>query len=310
MTVYTHSTYDASEQQPEETPQDSVRYASSVGTTHAVTLRDGVATTDNSTKGLRVLSSELNPHCGDGSVFATARNPRGFAVTEITPETLITVHGMQAPVKFFEEQGVIHRGADGRYAEGSGQPQGAEEETPPAPESRPDYLTMTTETAQSVDDALSEIPDHHIDPLAGLGVGVAIGELDVSVLEAHFSNYSGASTEVAASRVATMQAAYQQQADTAITGRCGIEAEDLGSFYVWARESQKGALREAVQKQIHSHDLSGYRALASRYLASNPPSLEAVKAGGYPVRQEGQQAEVFMDGRWLTIATAARLGLL
>lgn len=72
----------------------------------------------------------------------------------------------------------------------------------------------------------------------------------------------------------------------------------------------KGALRDAVQKQVHSLDLSGWRGLASRYLADMPPTLEAVKAGGYDTRQQGDRAEVFMDGRWITIAAAARLGML
>jgi hypothetical protein len=287
-----------------------VRINADAGRTTSVSIHDGVAVTDT-TSGQRVLSSELNPHHGDGSVFATARNPRGFAVTEITPDTLITVAGVQGPVSFFEAQGLVHRGTDGRYAEGSGEPEGAPEETPQgSQDADADHMTMTIEAAQSVDDALAVVPDQHIDPLAALGVGVAAGELDMSTMTARFAEYSGVSPEEASTRVATMRDAYQTQADSAITSRCGIDATDLGDFYGWAKENQRGALRDAVQKQIQRNDLSGYRALASRYLAANPPTVEAVKAGGYAVRTDGQRAEVLMDGRWLTIAAAARLGML
>jgi hypothetical protein len=69
-------------------------------------------------------------------------------------------------------------------------------------------------------------------------------------------------------------------------------------------------LRDAVLKQVHTSDLSGYRGLADRFLAETPPALETVKAAGYHTRQDGTLPEVFMDGQWLTIATAARLGML
>jgi hypothetical protein len=311
MTVYSYNTYESHEQEPEESQEQGVRINADAGRTTTVSIRDGVAVTDTSSKGQRVLSSELNPHHLDGSVFASAKSPTGFAVTEITPDTLITVSGVQGPVRFFEAQGIVHRAADGSYAEGSGKPEGTPEESPQgSDEANPNHMTMTTETARSVDDALDVVQDQHLDRLTALGISVASGELDSATLEAKFSQFSGVTAAEAASRVATMRSAYQGQADNAITARCGIDADDLQHFWGWAKETERGALRDAVQKQIHSHDLSGYRALASRYLAANPPSLEAVKAGGYAVRTEGGQPEVMIDGRWLTVATAARLGML
>lgn len=306
MTVYTYSTYQAPAEEAPVQPV-GVRIDADAGRTTSVVIRNGVMTQEQSSA-QRVTSSELNPHYGDGSVFATARNPRGSAVTKITPETMLTIAEVQAPASFFEEQGFIHRGADGRYAEGSGQPQEAAQEALPA--DNPDALHMPDEVIAGVNEALEVVSDQHRDPLVATAIAVATGQLDQAELQRKFVSVAGVTPEEAAARVSFVQAAYQQQAESAVTHRCGIAAGDLPALWAWAKESQPGALRDAVNKQVHHSDLSGYRALADRWQRENPPSLEAVKAAGLETRQMGDKPEVFLDGRWLPIATAARIGMI
>ena len=301
-----YQSFQSYQAQPQETPQ-TLRPVidADAGQTSRVIIRDGVAVTDH-TSSAAVRSSELNPHFNDGTVFASARSMHGMGVQEIGPDTLITIAGVQGTVRFFEKEGLVHRAADGSYAEGSGDPQEAAEEAPKVDTA--DDLSMPSEVVAAVDQALEGVSDANITPLVGLGIGVATGQVDRAHLEQQLQRFSGASPEEAGARVSMIEAAYQQQANAAITARSGVAEADLGDFYEWAKESQGGALRGAIEKQIHSNDFSGYRSLAARYLAECPPSLNAVKAAGYQVRTEGAQAEVLMDGRWLTIATAARLG--
>jgi hypothetical protein len=294
--------------QSTEAPQTGIRVNADAGRTSSIVFRNGEAF-DNSRSVERVTSSQINPHYEDGTVFASARSRSGFAVSEVTPDTLITVGGVQAPASFFESQGIVHRGADGRYEEGSGQPQGAQG-APETPEDDLDALTMTSESAKAVDDALEGIPDAHINPLVATAIAVATGELDDSTLVQKITAIGGMSEEEVSSRLSTVRAAYEQQAAAAITGRCGVPPEALQEFYQWARENQKGALRAAVNQQVHANDLSGYRGLADRWFRENPPSIDAVKAGGFDTRIQDKRAEVFMAGRWLSIAAAARLGML
>jgi hypothetical protein len=107
-----------------------------------------------------------------------------------------------------------------------------------------------------------------------------------------------------------MQAAYQAQADKALMTRSGMSESELPAFYAWAKATHRGELQQAVQRQLHSHDVSGYRALAERWFAATPPSIKAIEAAGLPVRNLGQKAEVFVSGRWMTPAAAAKVRLL
>lgn len=69
-------------------------------------------------------------------------------------------------------------------------------------------------------------------------------------------------------------------------------------------------LQEAIQKQLYTHDVSGYKALATQWRSRVTPSLEAFKARGIAVRKQGQSHEVFMHGQWMSPGAAARAGLV
>ncbi|MBA4178781.1 MAG: hypothetical protein C0505_19835 [Leptothrix sp. (in: Bacteria)] len=92
--------------------------------------------------------------------------------------------------------------------------------------------------------------------------------------------------------------------------RSGIGADDLPAFYEWARQNRRGELQQAVQRQLQGHDVSGYRALAERWLSATPPSIKAIAAAGIPVRNLGQADEVFIQGQWMTPGAAAKVGLI
>lgn len=95
-----------------------------------------------------------------------------------------------------------------------------------------------------------------------------------------------------------------------------LSADDLGTFYEWAKQNHRGQLADAIGKQVHNSDISGYRALAARYLATVPPSAAALKAAGVPVRRSSHKAgavEVYIPGAgngWMTPQAAARAGFL
>jgi hypothetical protein len=94
--------------------------------------------------------------------------------------------------------------------------------------------------------------------------------------------------------------------------RSGLDKSDVQPFYQWARANHPRLLQEAVHKQMHQHDMGGYKALAERWKSDTPPSLEALKAAGLPVRthSHNSQSEVFIRGQWVTPKAAARAGLI
>ncbi|MEQ1685384.1 MAG: hypothetical protein ABL916_17195, partial [Burkholderiaceae bacterium] len=162
----------------------------------------------------------------------------------------------------------------------------------------------------TINAALAEIEQGSVDGLAALGVGVAVGRLDSAALVQKFSQISGHDTEQSHARLVSIKAAYQSQADSAITSRYGIAPADLPAFYQWARASHQGKLQEAVHKQIHTHDVSGYRAMAAQWLAETPPSAATLKAAGLPVRMQDESQQVFVQGQWMRSSAAARAGLI
>lgn len=294
----------------EEFQHEEQRYTShdivaNKGSTHRATLVDGTTTTEELHKGVSVGSAELNPYYGTDSIFATAQTLHGTPAREITADTLITVDGIQGKVSALEGAGLVHRTRDGSYAEGPDPNINAAEA--PAARTEPE-LDMPQEHATAVDQALDRVADGHIFPLMASGIGLATGELDAKVVIHQMAQYTGLSPDEAAERLVTLMNVYQAQADTAITTRAGISKEDLPDFWRWAKASKPGALKSALQKQMYDRDFAGFRDLTNQYFADNPPSREAVERGGYQTRQTGELPEVFMDGRWMTIQAAARLG--
>jgi hypothetical protein len=71
-------------------------------------------------------------------------------------------------------------------------------------------------------------------------------------------------------------------------------------------------LAHAVRQQMTTANMAGYKALAQRYMASVPPSVEALQAAGLQVRKSLQGGfEVQVPGKgWTSPAAAAKAGWL
>lgn len=301
MSNYQSYTIGQDDPQPENIRDDSGATGVRVNIRDTVTMvssTNGVntETTQGHQKG---STAELNPYHGTDSIFATARQPNGRAAEVILPTTLVEIDGVQAPVSFWVTEGRLQKDGDG-YKEASGNPEAAPVDTA-------EVMPMHDQAMASVNEALAEVDQGSLDGLAAVAVGIAAGRVDPGMLAQRFGQVSGLTPDESQARVATITAAYQAQADAALHYRCGIAGEDLPEFYRWAKANRQGQLQEAVHKQLHQHDVSGYRGLAEQWVASTGPSLQALKAAGYPVRPDGQ---VYVKGSWMTPAGAARAGLV
>jgi hypothetical protein len=216
----------------------------------------------------------------------------------------VTIGGTQAPVSFFVTEGLLQKNADGTYAAAENKPQ---EIT--AADTK-DHLPMGDATMAAVNAALAEVPQGNLDSLIASGAGVVTGRIDAASLAQRFGQVSGLGADESQARVGTIMAAFQSQADEALTTRGGIAPRDLPAFYAWAKANRQGQLQETVQRQMLTHDISGYRAMAAEWLSATPPSINAMKAAGLPVRRQGQGSEVFVRGSWMTPGAAAKAGLI
>ena len=116
--------------------------------------------------------------------------------------------------------------------------------------------------------------------------------------------------QIEAAKAAGM-AMFQNQADTAVAS-LGADPQE---FYQWAREHHKEALGRAIREQVTGRNLGGYRELAKTYLDQTSPSLDALSNHGYEVKQapangKGGNDMVRINGTWMEVKTAARIGLI
>lgn len=255
------------------------------------------AITETTQSNARGNAAELNPYHGTDSIFATARNPSGSPVTEIAPETLVMIAGVQAPVSFWVSEGMLQKAADGTYVQASGN-------APAAPQADTsstalDVMPISEQGMASINAAIAEVPQGNLDSLMATATGVAIGKITAASMVQRFAQISGLGIDESQARVTTIMAAYQGQAEQALTTRAGVAKADLPEFFAWARANRQGQLQDTVQRQMHAHDVSGFKALASEWMASTPPSLNALKAAGLSVRQQGTGSEVFVRGSWM-----------
>ncbi|CAM5796330.1 hypothetical protein [Rhizobacter fulvus] len=273
------------------------------GTVSVVTTIDGVVT--ETTRGQdRGNTGELHPYHGTDSLLASARHPLGLPLYQIEATTLLEVNGVQAPVSFWVKEGVLQKNQDGSFTEAASRPMAA------AQADTSGFHPIADHQMAIVNAALGDVDQGNLDGLASVAMGVAVGRLDASALSHKFSQVSGHDGEQGSGRLESIRAVYQQQADSAITSRYGIAAEDRGAFYSWAKQNMQGQLQEAVMKQMHYADVTGYKAIAARWLSVTPPSDAALKAAGHPVRMQGGQREVFVAGQWMRPEAAARMSML
>ena len=288
---------------PTEAPSQPTLQVRVVDAVNRVSIGAGNVTETAPLANAKGNAGELNPFHDTSSIFASARNANGSPVTVIQGDTLVTIGGTQAPVSFWVSEGILQQAPDGSY--GEGKPQAAEQEA-----NGGDLSPLPDLAMSEVNAALAPVEQSLLDGLAAFGTGVAIGRLDGAGLVTKFQQASGCDSDEAHARLTTIKAAYQAQADGALTSRSGIAPADIQHFYIWAKENHQGQLQEAVQRQIHGHDVSGYKALASEWLAKTAPSLAALKAAGVTTRKQGNGVEAFVQGSWMTPSAAARAGLI
>lgn len=299
----TYQTFNDNQPMPEAAPTwQPVRVVSG---TQSVTMTDGEVSSEFKGQD-KASSNEASPYHGTEGLFATARNQNGTPVMAIGDDTLLTLpDGMQAAAKTLASLGVITKNPDGSYSEG-GQQQ--------APQAAPsgDLVPLPQDHAELLQAAIGDMPDAHAMSVAAAAIGAITGRLDAGAVVAKFQSLTGMDAPAAAQRVGAMQAVFQAQTDFAVTKLYGIGEADRDAFYAFCRGSKREAMADALGRQIHGNDVSGWRGLAQQFLSTQAPSVEAFKRAGVPTRPSHHKAgdtEVFVGGSWMSRHAAARAGL-
>jgi len=255
-----------------------------------------------------------------GDWRSTARDSMGFPTNDITPDSVVTIGGVSSPVKVFVTTGILQKQGDGYVFAGNNANAGqvpqsgadAGEQQDESAKHETDAALMPSEVADTIDAAVEGMSQATIQNGMALGVAAALGEMSAEDVATGIARNTGLDPADATQRTNFIIDAYQAQADQFITGNLGISREGLPAFYEFAKQPQnKAALREALNKQLYSNSMAGWRPLVSNYFQNSSPSSEALKSRGFDTKQSSDGTQlVRIQGYWMSVDSASRAGLI
>jgi hypothetical protein len=261
----------------------------------------------------RVNMSDLGPASG---VLATARHPQlGHAPAQLTDTTLVEIGGMQLQLKEAARLGFVHRDAQGNFSEiGSAPRKGASASAvaDPQPVEQPKQ-----EAADQDDGPQAFAPDSEalvaylakaVPPELQTSIVQQVVEKGIDGLDLKAASLTDLSPDQLRTTVDGVSRAFQAQADSWLHEQ-GFQ--DHSSFYEWAREQHPDKTAAAMRTFVASRNPKVFSGLLQAYRQSVMPSTESLVREGYQVRTEKDGSRVVkIDGQWLSVAAAAKLGLV
>lgn len=240
---------------------------------------------------------------GNTDFLATARNGFFPARGNLTPESIVRYQGVEANLATLEAIGVVRRTATGYESiEGQGDPANAQSrETGKLPEGV-ELFSHDAETA--VAKAIDPVPQPIYDSAVAQVLEQGLESLNFNEL----AYQSGMNPAEARQRAEVVLKAFSDQADQ-IAKSVGIA--DPNEIWQWAAEEQPEKFANARRQMAFGRNTTALRALAQEYMDTVPPTVEALRQGGYEVRTDSNGQVVFnYKGRWMTPEAATLAGLV
>lgn len=183
------------------------------------------------------------------------------------PSDVIAINGVTATKQSFIAAGILNEDGSQKAVEtpvissDSSLPSDSQSSTSPH--------ALPSDAVEALNYALEDIPDSSLNAVTGMGIAATLGNGDVSGLVDEIVRITGEHPGFAQERFEQAQAVFQAQADKALSD---VGIKDLADFYSFAKTSHKGALADAVNRQVYGSDLSGYIPIVKAYM---------LKASGY-----------------------------
>jgi hypothetical protein len=236
---------------------------------------------------------------------STAKDHTGSPSAMVGDSTRVTINGIEAAAIDFMKAGYLEKDDRGNYRLAGEEPSEDPQEAKFA-EAQQHYALLSQEANAVVNNALEGMTDAAVEAVTQYGIAMALGHLSPGLLVQQVSRMTGNDAAASEARVDTVRPVYQQQADDYIVNKLGLGRDDLPSFYEFARRSQnRDALSKAVNGQIYSKRMDGYKGLAQLYMATAAPSDYAIEAKGLETKvgRDGTQM-VKYHGMWMSAKVA------
>lgn len=251
--------------------------------------------------------SDLVTNYDATGIFATAQNPHGGRARDLTPETRITVRGMQMPIRAAVAAGLIRQDGEGQYREVTPEDLRADAERKTAEDQKAHKENHFEPPSGQVDAFLTDLDgafrEANIDPMtAAAAVLTGGGEEQLKAV----ARAEGIPLETLMDNVGHVFETYKAQADDFLSS-LGLDPEA-----VWEFEGETVDQTRAVGgylRHLLNGDKSYYKALADAYMKS--PRFQPKLPDGVALKTSpgGRQFVEIPGYPPMSLANARRLGL-
>lgn len=246
---------------------------------------------------------------GHSDFLGTARNSGIPARGNLQPSSVVTFQGMEVDLATLEALGEVKRTATGYETatpasnqQAGNQPQ---QQHQAQQQNTPDGLeAFPAEVESAFANAIDPVPQAIYDQSIARVLEGGLESININEIAA----LSGMSPAEAQQRAEFVVQAFTMQADQ-IAKAQGIETP--AEVWEWAKTEQGEKFADARRQLAFTRNTAPLRSLVDSYFREVPPTVEALKRGGFNVRQDTAGNTVFnLNGNWMTPEAAARAGLI
>lgn len=293
------------------------------GIQHRVVVHEGEFVADTSAP-QRVDSSDLE-NAREG-ILGTARTSGGFPTTEIRPDTIVKVHGMEVTVDIAAKLGYLGRDSRGDYFERAGggpeeAPKGAPGDHQNASPEKPKKPEKPKEPAEPEADPLPDATQQELYEMHSKAGGF-VEESAVKVMEGKLTQ---ADVDGLAEALEVSPDEARQRIDNLYADHFGqfisyvakVDPDiDIQDLVAWVRaEVPEGERIRVMQEHFTTGDAKVYSSLLKQYRQTNVPAktVERLTSKGYSFRQDplrGVWLVVDPDGKEMAVEAARRIGIM
>lgn len=240
---------------------------------------------------------------GNSDFLATARNNGFPARGNLTPDSVVSYQGIETSLATLEAIGIVRRTVTG-YESIVEQGDPAKAQSPEMGK-LPEGVELFSQDAETaVAKAIDPVPQPIYDSAVAQVLEHGLDGLNFNEL----AYQSGMNPAEARQRAEVVLKAFSDQADQ-IAKSVGIA--DPNEVWEWAAEEQPEKFANARRQMAFGRNTAALRALVQEYMDTVPPTVEALRRGGYEVRTDSNGQVVFnYKGRWMTPEAATLAGFV
>jgi hypothetical protein len=242
---------------------------------------------------------------GGTDFMATAKNNGLLARGNITSDTVVEFGGVQASIGALVAQGLIYQNDAGRYVaagEGSQSNQQQQGQDQQQSDTGPQYFP--SEVEEAVGAAIEPFSQHSYDSTVVLAATAGLDSINWRQL----ADQNGMTEAEARERGAFVAQAFEQQANS-VAKAAGIE--DPSEVWSHLEQEMPEEFARAKRQLVSGRSTAGLKALVADYFKSVPPTIEALHRGGIKTGKDSDGSPTcFVQNRWMSVAAAARAGLV